>query len=59
MEKRICTIERNSPVAPGCLRMSLTAEESLLHRCGQFVEVAVPGQYLRRPVHDAGRSVRL
>ena len=50
MEKRICTIERNSPVAPGCLRMSLTAEESLLHRCGQFVEVAVPGQYLRRPV---------
>ena len=50
MEKRICTIESNSQVVPGCLRMSLTSEDNLLHRCGQFVEVAVPGQYLRRPI---------
>lgn len=50
MEKRQCTIESNRPAAPGVYRMTLTASDDLLHRCGQFVEVAVPGQFLRRPL---------
>ena len=50
MEKRNCTIESNCPAAPGVYRMTLTAAGDLRHRCGQFVEVAVPGKYLRRPL---------
>ena len=50
MEKRICTIESQRPVAPGVYRMTLTAAGDIRHRCGQFVEVAVPGRYLRRPL---------
>ena len=50
MEKRNCTIESNRAVAPGVYQMTLTAAGDLRHRCGQFVEVAVPGRYLRRPL---------
>lgn len=50
MEKRSCILESNRPVAPGVYRMILSAEDSLTQRCGQFVEIAVPGKFLRRPI---------
>ena len=50
MEKRTCTIERNRPVVSGVHRLVLASDEALLHRCGQFVEVAIPGKFLRRPL---------
>lgn len=50
MEKRYCTLESNSPVAPGVYRMTLSSDQDLRHRCGQFVEVAVPKKFLRRPL---------
>ena len=50
MEKRYCTLESNSPVAPGVYRMTLSSDQDLRHRCGQFVEVAVPEKFLRRPL---------
>lgn len=50
MEKRYCTLESNRPAAPGVYRMELSAEQPLAHRCGQFVEIAVPGKFLRRPI---------
>ena len=50
MEKRTCTIESNRPVVPGVYLLVLASDETLLHRSGQFVEVAVPGKFLRRPL---------
>ncbi len=50
MDKKSYTISANVPVAPQVYRMELTAEAAPQLRAGQFVEVAVPGQFLRRPL---------
>lgn len=50
MEKRIYTIAVNTPLAPSVYRLELTSDGAPGLRAGQFVEVAVPGKYLRRPL---------
>ena len=50
MDKKSYTISANVPIAPQVYRMELTAEAAPQLRAGQFVEVAVPGQFLRRPL---------
>ncbi|MBQ5482325.1 MAG: hypothetical protein IIT74_04675, partial [Bacteroidales bacterium] len=50
MDKKRYTISANVPIAPQVYRMELTAEAAPQLRAGQFVEVAVPGQFLRRPL---------
>lgn len=50
MEKRIYTIAANTQVAPKVYRLELTSDGAPGLRAGQFVEVAVPGKYLRRPL---------
>jgi dihydroorotate dehydrogenase electron transfer subunit len=50
MEKIHYTITGNEPVAPQVLRMTLCAEAAPQLRPGSFVEVAVPGKFLRRPL---------
>ena len=50
MDKKNYTISANVPIAPQVYRMELTAEAAPQLRAGQFVEVAVPGLFLRRPL---------
>ena len=50
MEKRIYTIAANAPLAPSVYRLELTSDGAPGLRAGGFVEVAVPGKYLRRPL---------
>ena len=50
MDKKHYTISANVPVAPQVYRIELTADAAPQLRAGQFVEVAVPGQFLRRPL---------
>ena len=50
MEKRSYTITDNVPIAPAVYQMELAAEGAPGLRAGGFVEVAVPGKYLRRPL---------
>ena len=46
----IFTILSNELIAKHVWRMRLAGAEGLPIRSGQFVEIAVPGQYLRRPI---------
>ena len=50
MEKRIYTIAATTQIAPQVFSLELVAEGTSQFRAGQFVEVAVPGKYLRRPL---------
>jgi dihydroorotate dehydrogenase electron transfer subunit len=44
------TVERNDRIARGVYRMELTGDTRGITRPGQFVQVALPGFYLRRPL---------
>ena len=46
----IFTVLSNELIAKHVWRMRLAGAEGLPIRSGQFVEIAVPGQYLRRPI---------
>ena len=50
MEKRNYTILANQAAIPGVYRMVLASEGAPQLRTGSFVEVAVPGKFLRRPI---------
>lgn len=50
MEKRIFTIESNEPVARDTFRLVLRTDAPVAICSGQFVDIAVPGYYLRRPI---------
>ena len=50
MEKRIYTIAANTPLAPSVYRLELTSDGAPGLCAGGFVEVAIPGKYLRRPL---------
>jgi len=50
MQKRIFTIRHNDPVARDTFRLVLHTEGPVAVRSGQFVDIAVPGFYLRRPI---------
>ena len=54
MQKRFFKIESNDLVARDTFRMVLRTDGPVAIRSGQFVDIAIPGWYLRRPisVHD-------
>ena len=50
MLKKIFHIGSNSPVAHDTFRLVLETDASVTVRSGQFVDIALPGRYLRRPI---------
>ena len=50
MQKRLFKIDSNDPVARDTLRMGLRTDAPVAIRSGQFVDIAIPGYYLRRPI---------
>ncbi len=50
MEERTFTIESNQKLARDVYRMTLSGDVSPIERPGQFVDLALPGLYLRRPI---------
>ena len=50
MQKRIFKIESNEPVARDTFRIVLRTDAPVAIRSGQFVDIAIPGYYLRRPI---------
>ncbi len=44
------TVQSNERIAPDVYRMRLTGDTRGITKPGQFVQVAVPGAYLRRPI---------
>ncbi len=50
MKQGVFTIVRQDRIAPGVLRMELEGDVSAVEQPGQFVEIAVPGFFLRRPI---------
>ena len=50
MQKRLLKIESNDPVARDTFRMVLRTDAPVAIRSGQFVDIAIPGYYLRRPI---------
>ena len=50
MKQGIFTIERNTEIAPGMFEMILLGDISAITAPGQFVQIALPGFYLRRPI---------
>jgi dihydroorotate dehydrogenase electron transfer subunit len=50
MQKRIFHIEGNVSVAKDTYRMVLRTDGPVAVRSGQFVDIALPGFYLRRPI---------
>ncbi len=56
MEKHIFTIESNLEVAKGCYRLELAADSAGYIADGEFVDIAIEGFYLRRPISICDRS---
>lgn len=54
MKQGIFTIQENLQIAPDMYEMALTGDVCEITRPGQFVNIALDGFYLRRPlsVHD-------
>lgn len=50
MHSALFTIARNRPLAPGVFELVLEGDASAISRPGQFVEITVPGHFLRRPI---------
>ena len=50
MQQTCFTIHTNSPIAPSIFRMDLTGDTSAITRPGQFINIALDGFYLRRPI---------
>ena len=50
MQKRQYTILSNTPVAAGAYRLELAADDPGFVPAGEFVDVSIPGFFLRRPL---------
>lgn len=50
LAKGLFEIKGNQAVAPGCYLLSLEGDASAVAASGQFVQLALPGRYLRRPI---------
>ena len=44
------TVTQNQPLTQTVYRLTLAGDTRAITRPGQFVQVAVPGYYLRRPI---------
>ena len=54
MKEVTFTVLENQPLAPRTFRMKMSGDTSAIRGSGEFVQIAVPGRFLRRPisVHD-------
>ena len=50
MKRILYAISANEPLTPDVYRMALSGDTSAFARPGQFVDVALPGRFLRRPI---------
>ena len=50
MKQGVFTITENKELAPGTFRMILTGDTEDITRPGQFVNIALAGRFLRRPI---------
>ena len=50
MKKGIFSILSNDPIAPGVFRTSLSGDTGGITAPGQFINIALAGHYLRRPI---------
>ena len=50
MKQTTFTIEQNKELAANAYKMVLSGDTSAITKPGQFVNIALPGRYLRRPV---------
>ena len=50
MKKGIFSILSNDPIAPGVFRMTLSGDTGAITAPGQFINIALAGHYLRRPI---------
>lgn len=50
LAKGLFEIKGNQAVVPGCYLLSLEGDASAVAASGQFVQLALPGRYLRRPI---------
>lgn len=50
MKKSLFTIERNTKLAESVYKMTLTGDTGAITAPGQFVNIAIEGLYLRRPI---------
>ena len=58
MKDVVFTVLDNHPIAPRSFRMKLSGDTSGINGSGEFVQVAIDGKFLRRPisVHDCDRE---
>ena len=50
MKEATYTITENVPIVPGVFRLVLTGDASAISAPGQFLDLRLPGFYLRRPI---------
>ena len=50
MQRVVLTVAKNLPLTPLIYEMQLVGDVSGITRAGQFVEIALDGLYLRRPI---------
>ena len=50
MKQGIFEIEHNTEIAPGMYEMTLLGDTTAISAPGQFVQIALPGFFLRRPI---------
>ena len=50
MKQTIYTITGNREIAPGVWRIAMTGDTAMLTAPGQFIDIALDGLYLRRPI---------
>ncbi len=55
MDDVILTIRENEAIAKGVYRMTLSGDVSAMTKPGQFVNLAISGKYLRRPISVSER----
>ena len=48
--QQLCRVLENAPLTPQVFRMRLSADTSAITAPGQFVNIRLPGLYLRRPI---------
>ena len=56
MDKVILTVTANTPLARGVYEMKLRGDTGALTRPGQFINIALDGFYLRRPISVCDKS---
>ncbi|MBP5397580.1 MAG: dihydroorotate dehydrogenase electron transfer subunit [Bacteroidales bacterium] len=56
LKKEIFTIEANRELAPSSWLLTLSGDTSAIAGSGQFVQIALPGKYLRRPISVCDRE---